>query len=72
MLSLQKKADHAEGHDKDDATVARGEAERAEAAFEKKHDDSLEELKNWKATAGERYASFLAQVDVVAQFFFKQ
>ncbi len=72
MLSMQKKAEHAESHSKDGATVVRSEADRAEAAFDKKHEESLSELKKWKETAGERYGAFLAQVEAVAHYFFNQ
>jgi hypothetical protein len=72
MIPFKKKADQAEEKEKDDALVARAEADRAEEAFNTKHEASLEELKTWKNTAAERYASFLALADEVAQYFFKQ
>ena len=70
MASLQKKASTLEGKNDPKAGVARGEADRAEETYNRKHEDSLDELKAWKDSAGSRYSSLFDEVEAIVQYLF--
>jgi chromosome segregation ATPase len=70
MQSLKKKAETLEGKNDPKASVARGEADRAEDGYNQKHDSSLAELKEWKDNAGSRYSNLFDEVEAVVQHLF--
>lgn len=71
MATLKKKAETLESKNDPKASVARGEADRAEDSYNTKHDNTLQELKNWKDSAGTRYSSLFDEVEAVVLFLFR-
>jgi len=72
MQSLKKKAETLEGKNDPKASVARGEADRADESYSQKHDNSLAELKSWKDHAGSRYSNVFDQLESIVQHLFSR
>jgi hypothetical protein len=58
MNTLKKKAETLESKNDPKASVARSEADRAEDSYNSKHDNTLQELKNWKVCLWFLFLSF--------------